>query len=216
MRGAAALLLAIASAGAAAGEINSFALEFGHTQLPLDDGTELESDTLGLRYSESSILPFRLEAALGREGVNHNGDSAALGFQPEGFYIGLDVDAATPRWNGFQAGATLGYSYHNADQQLGRLRLEIDWFRATARGWVAFHFNDMAKLYGCVTALNVSGDQSVAGATPEQVSFGNQHQSGYCGGLTLETGDGGYFGLEVESRTQSGVRLYFGKRYSGF
>lgn len=217
MRGvAAALLGALISASAAAGEITTFALEFSRDQIPLDDGSQLEADGIGLRYSEGSALPFILELALGREGVSHVDDPRSLGFQPDGYYIGITLAAASPRWHALQIGADLGYSYHAASQQLNQQQLEIDWRRAEARGWLALHLNDRARLYGCVAASNIDGEQTIGGSTPSRIGFSNQQQRGYCGGMRLEVGDGGYIGLEVESRHQSGGRLYFGRRYGWF
>lgn len=210
---AAALLGALISSGVAAEEITTFALEFSRDQIPLGDGSQLEADGIGLRYSEASALPLTLELALGREGVSHVGDPRSLGFQPDGYYLGIKLIAASPRWHALQAGADLGYSYHAASQQLNQQSLEIDWRRAEARGWLALHLNDRARLYGCLTALNIDGEQTIGGSAPSRLDFSNEQQRGYCGGMTLEMGNGGYIGLELESRHQNGGRLYFGRRY---
>lgn len=207
--------LALCGGTAWAENISRFELEFKHDQIPLSGGSRLDVDGLGIRYSEGSALPLalRLELALGREGVSHEGDAPALGFQPGGYYAGITLGAASPRWHSFQAGADLGYSYHAADQQFNLQQLEIDWHRAEARGWLALHLNDWAKLYGCAIAINIDGTQTINGNTPSRLDLKNEQRSGYCGGITLEVGDGGYIGLEAESRHQRGGRLYFGKRY---
>ena len=201
---------------AQASEITSFALEFSRDQIPLSDQSRLEVDGLGVRFSEnneSSGLPLRLDLVLGREAVSHNNDSLSLGFQPDGYYAGITLGTASPRWHSFQIGADLGYSYHSATQQFNLQQLKIDWHRAEARGWLALHLNNVAKLYACAVAINIDGTQTINSNSPSRIGFSNQQGNGYCGGIVLEVGNEGYIGLEAESRHQRGGRLYFGKRY---
>lgn len=218
MRSAAALLcLALPGASAVqAQSLNSFELEFSRDRIPLTDQSLLDADGLGIRYSEGSTLPLRLTLALGRQVASHIDDAVALGYQPDGLYIGINLTAASPRWHSLQLGADFGYSYHSASQAFNQQQLEINWHRAEARGWLALHINDALKLHGCAIAVNIDGSQTLNGATPSRLDFKNERRSGYCGGIELETGDGGYIGLEAESRHQRGGRLYFGKRYGFF
>ncbi len=207
--------LALYGSTAGAEEIIRFELEFKQDQIPLSGGSRLDVDGLGVRYSESSAasLPLRLELTLGREAVNHEGDPASLGFQPDGYAAGINLNIAAPRWRGLEIGADIGYSYHAAKQQFNLQQLEIDWRQAEARAWLALHLNDRVKLYGCLVASNIDGRQTINSGTPSRLNFKNKENSGYCGGITIEVGDGGYIGIEAESRHQRGGRLYFGRRY---
>jgi hypothetical protein len=206
-------LLALCCGTAPAEEISRFALEFSRDQIPLNTGGTLDVDGMGIRFSEGSDLPLRLELALGYAGVSHNGDPAALGFQPDGYYLGITFGVASARWHALQLGADFDYSYHAADQQFNLQRLEIDWHRAAARGWLALQLNDIVKLYGCAIAVAIDGTQASNGGTPSQLQFKNAQRRGYCGGIKLEVGNDSYIGLEVERRHQRGGRLYFGRRY---
>ncbi len=207
--------LALYGSTAGAEEISRFELEFKQDQIPLSGGSRLDVAGLGVRYSESSTasLPLRLELTLGREAVNHEGDAASLGFQPDGYAAGINLNLAAPRWHRLQIGADIGYSYHAAKQQFNLQQLEIDWHQAEARAWLALHLNDTVKLYGCLVASNIDGRQTINSGTPSRLDFKNKENSGYCGGITIEVGDGGYIGIEAESRHQRGGRLYFGRRY---
>ena len=207
--------LALYGSTAGAEEISRFELEFKQDQIPLSGGSHLNIDGLGVRYSESraASLPLRLELTLGREAVNHEGDAASLGFQPDGYAAGINLNSAAPRWRGLQIGADIGYSYHAAKQQFNLQQLEIDWRQAEARAWLALHLNDTVKLYGCLVASNIDGRQTINSGTPSRLNFKNKENSGYCGGIIIEVGDGGYIGIEAESRHQRGGRLYFGRRY---
>jgi hypothetical protein len=209
--------LVLYNSAAWAEEISRFELEFKRDQIPLNGGSRLDVAGLGVRYSESSAvslpLALRLELTLGREAVNHEGDPASLGFQPDGYTAGINLNIAARRWRGLEIGADIGYSYHAAKQQFNLQQLEIDWRQAEARAWLALHLNDTVKLYGCLVASNIDGRQTINSGTPSRLDFKNKENSGYCGGITIEVGDGGYIGIEAESRHQRGGRLYFGRRY---
>lgn len=202
-----------ASSAAEPGNINRFELEFSHNRIPLADHTLLDVNGLGIRYSESSTLPLRLTLALGRQEVSHDGDPLSAGFQPDGFYVGINAAAASPRWHSLQLGAELGYSYHSASQEFNQQQLEIDWQRTEARGWLAFHIDDAVKLYGCAIATNINGHQSLNGNSPSRINFSNEQHSGYCGGMEIKTGNDGYIGFEAQGGAQRGGMIYFGKRY---
>lgn len=192
--------------------MGELALEFSHDQIPLSSGGSLNLDGLGIRYSETTALPLKLELMLGRIGVRHDGNPAALGFQADGYTAGINLSLSSPRWRSLQAGVDGSYRYHTADQQLDQQRVAIRWHQAEARGWLALHIHPRAKLYGCAIAANIDGSQSTI-APPSQLNLKNSQRSGYCAGITLEVGDGGYIGIEAVRRHQSSERLYFGQRY---
>lgn len=208
-----ATLLMLPALSAQAQEFGIFALEFSRHETPLQGGTTLESNGLGLRYSERSALPFTLSMALGYERSRHRDDPVSLGFEPDGYYAAITLDAASPQWQGLQGGLTLDYGYHWSEESVGQQRLELDWHQSEARLWLALRLGSRARLHGCIAALNIDGSQGLIGATPSQLDFKAAQRSGYCGGVELETGDGGYIGLELESRHQKGALLYFGRRY---
>ncbi len=208
-----ALLFGLQGATLTAGEIGALALEFNHHTVPLSDGSSLNIDGLGIRYSEATTLPVRLELVLGRIGVRHDGDPAALGFQTDGYSAGLNLTLSSPRWHSLQIGADAGYRYYTADQQFDLQQMDIDWHQSEARGWLALHLSPRATLYGCTVVTYISGSQTVNSSNPSQRDFNNDQRNGYCAGLKIDLGDGGYIGFESEQRHQRGGRLYFGRHY---
>ena len=208
-----ALLFGLQGATLTAGEIGALALEFNHHTVPLSDGSSLNIDGLGIRYSEATTLPVRLELVLGRIGVRHDGDPAALGFQTDGYSAGLNLTLSSPRWHSLQIGADAGYRYYTANQQFDLQQMSIDWHQTEARGWLALHIDQRATLYGCANITHIRGSQTVNSSSPTQRDFTNNQRNGYCAGLRVNLGDGGYIGFEAEQRSRRGGTLYFGQYY---
>ncbi len=208
-----ALLFGLHGTTLTAGEIGALALEFNHHTLPLSDGSSLNVDGLGLRYSEAITLPLQLELVLGRIGVRHDDDPAALGFQSDGYNAGLNLRLASPHWHSLQIGADAGYRYYTADQQSDLRQIDLDWHQSEARGWLALHLTPRAMLYGCAVVSYVTGSQTVNSSSPSQRDLKNSQRNGYCAGIRINLNDGGYIGFEAEQRHQQGGRLYFGRYY---
>lgn len=201
------------TAGAAGDYPFYFQLDFAQQRIPLEGGTGLEANTFGLSYREYLSQDIGLELHLGRLGVEHEGDSTAMGFDPTGYYAGLGFEARTAERQRLQGGIDLRYSYYHSGEDVAADTLELDWTQGEARLWATLRLSQRFKLYACVFALSVDGDQELDGTAVAEQSLENADDSGECAGLILETADDGVVGIEGYGGARQGGRIYFGRYF---
>lgn len=207
------VLCSVPCAVAAADYPFYFALELEQQRIPLAGGSRLEASSLGLSYREFLAQGIGLELRLGRLGVEHETDNTALAFDPSGYYAGLGFNSHTAERNRLRAGFDLDYSYYDSRATLDADTLEIDWTQGEARLWATLRLGSRFKLYGCVFALSVDGDQALRGTASSQQPLDNREDSGQCAGILLETPAAGVVGLEGSGGARQGGRIYFGKYF---
>ncbi len=190
-----------------------FELELEQQHIPLEDNTRLEASSLGLSYREFLARGIGLELRLGRLGAEHETDGTPPTFDPSGYYAGLGFNSRTAERNRLQAGFDLEYSYYDSREALDAGTLEIDWTQGEARLWAALRLGNRFKLYGCVFALSVDGDQKLKGTASSRQTLNNREDSGRCAGIILETPASGVVGLEGSGGARRGGRIYFGKYF---
>lgn len=190
-----------------------FELVFEQQRIPLEGGTRLEANSFGFSYREHVTPWIGLALRLGRLGAEHEYDSAALNFDPSGYYAGLGFNSRTAERNRLQAGLDLEYNYYDSREEVGGDTLELDWTQSEARLWASLRLGGGFKFYGCVFALSVEAEQELKGTAASQQDLDNRDDSGQCAGLILETADRGVVGIEASGGARQGGRIYFGKYF---
>ncbi len=190
-----------------------FELDFEQQRIPLEDSSRLEANIFGFRYRESLTEQMGLELRLGRIGVEHEKDTTALNFDPAGYVFGLGFNSHTMEKNRLQAGFDLSYTYYDSREERDTETLDVSWTQGEAKLWASVRIGTQFKLYGCVFALSIDGDQKLKGPIPSKQSLDNQDDSGECAGLILETADQGVVGFEASGGARQGGLIYFGKRF---
>ena len=190
-----------------------FELDFEQQRIPQESNSRLEANAFGFLYREFLSDHMALSLRLGRLTVEHEQNALAFGFDPSGYYVGLGFNSHTAEKNRLQAGFDLSYSYYDSREERDTETLDVSWTQGEAKLWASVRISTQFKLYGCVFALSLDGDQKLKGTTTSKQSLENMDDSGECAGLILETEDYGVVGIEGSGGARQGGLIYFGKRF---
>lgn len=190
-----------------------FELDFEQQRIPLESNTRLEANGFGLLYQEPLSEHMALSLRLGRISVQHEKNAIATSFDPTGYYVGLSFNSKTAERKRLQAGFDLSYNYYDSREERDTETLDVKWTQGEAKLWASVRIGTQFKLYGCVFALSLDGDQKLTGATNSKQTLENKDDSGQCAGLMLETADNGVVGIEASGGARQGGLIYFGKHF---
>lgn len=188
-----------------------FELNIKQQRIPMVGNSQLESNSFGLRYQENLTENVGVNMALGRQSLDHQNNANALGFSPSGHHAGLGLTANTAEKYRFQAGIDISYHYFDNNQYLNGERVKISWNQAEARLWLAIQLSPQFKAYGCAFAISLDGKQKVSSTTTVVTQLDNKDKTGQCGGLSWQTEDHGFIGIEANGGAMRGGRIYFGR-----
>lgn len=191
-----------------------FQLDLEHQQIELEQNTQLNSNSIGIRYRDRSGWPIGLDLYFGYMGASHDNEPSAEGIDTSGYYLGLGINSSTSAENTIQIGVDLSFIYNSSTDNTTGNTMELQWGQVDGSVWLMAHITELIKPYACATYLYLDGTQKLKGTSPSQTDLKNKDDFGGCAGIMFTMPDKGFVGIEAAGGAKEGVKVYFGKSFN--